>query len=438
MRHTLRSFILVALTAACALATDGCVKGEANSAKPEGKLLARPPAQALALHVKWTKHIEVYSRRVRVDAGNHNDWRMLAESQMALARATGEHSHFSEAEDSLKRALAVMPAANSTAKTNMAGCLIAQHKFEAARKYVKEVAASEPEEKSWDALLGDAALGLGNYDGAEALFNSFARLCPGPAAWTRQGHIAELRGNRKAARELLTQAQVEMGEWEIEAQAWVRVQIGLLDFGEGNLKLARSSFEDAMLWAPDYYIALQFLAQCAVLEGDPNNARALLERAAAVSRVPETLLPLARVEETLGNKAAAELLRHEALQHFKAHIGAGDQSHLRAYALALLEQNVKPTDALELARRDALARDDIDTQAAFALALSANGRNGEALAALKRALRLNTTDASLWLVAQRVYLASGLVESANAALARAHELNPLTAGRERWFLANRR
>jgi len=60
------------------------------------------------------------------------------------------------------------------------------------------------------------------------------------------------------------------------------------------------------------------------------------------------------------------------------------------------------------------------------------------LAALKRALRLNTTDASLWLVAQRVYLASGLVESANAALARAHELNPLTAGRERWFLANRR
>jgi cytochrome c-type biogenesis protein CcmH/NrfG len=101
-----------------------------------------------------------------------------------------------------------------------------------------------------------------------------------------------------------------------------------------------------------------------------------------------------------------------------------------------LQSKEKPEFALELAAQDVAARDDIFSWAVLAWARAQNGLKVPALEALAKALRLDTPDASLWLLAERVYAASDEPKKAEAALGRAREINSLVKGHEaEWLYA---
>jgi tetratricopeptide (TPR) repeat protein len=395
---------------------------------------AKPPADPERLHEKWKKAVAIYQQRVQNDPQSHLDKNALAQAYMALARATGDHALFSDAEPMLRRSLEIMPRQNIEAQSALATCLLMMHRFTEALAFIEKAETETPGERLFSALRGDALLGLGRYDDAEEAFNIYAKQSPGPHAKARLARICELRGNLARARKLMLEVRVELGDWEIESQAWVRVQLGLIDLNEGRLEQARKEFADALLWTPDWPTALQFLARCEEIAGEFESARKHLNTAAEVSRTPETILPLARVEKALGNSNRGELLRAEAMRHFQVHLGMGETSHLRNHATALLQFKEKPELALELAAQDVAARDDIFSWAVLAWARSANGLHAAALEALGKALRLDTPDACLWLLAAHVYEAAGEAKKAEAAVARARAINPLVKGHEAEWL----
>ncbi len=404
----------------------------ANSSddSPESK----PPTDPEPLHEKWKKAVAIYQQRVQNDPQSHIEKRNLGQAYMALARATGDHVLYGDAEPMLRSSLEIMPLANTEAQSALATCLLMQHRFKEALEFIEKAAAQSPTATLFIALRGDALLGLGRYNDAEAAFAAYAKLAPGAHSKARLARICELRGNLPRARRLMLEVRAELSDWEFESQAWVRVQLGLIDLNEGRLEIARKEFAAALHWTPNWPTALQFLARCEEIAGEFDKAREHLNAAAEVSRTPETLLPLARVEKALGNANRGELLHGEAMRHFQKHLSMGETSHLRNHATALLQFKEKPEFALELAAQDAAARDDIFSWTVLAWARSANGLHAAALEAMQKALRLDTPDACLWLVAARVYEAAGEARRAQAALARAHEINPLVKGHETEWL----
>ncbi len=391
---------------------------------------ARPPVNAEPLHEKWKKAVEICQQRVQNDPQNHLEKRALGQAYMALARATGDQLLYSDAEPMLRSSLEIMPRQNAEAQSALATCLLMQHRFKEALEFVEKCEAQTPDDHLFTALRGDALLGLGRYEDAEIAFNDYSRQAAGPHSKARLARICVLRGNLERARKLMLEVKHELGDAEYESQAWVRVQLGLIELNTGGLEAARAAFASALKWAPNWPTALQFLARCEEVAGEFNKAREHLNAAAEVSRTPETLLPLSRIEKALGNFARGELLRNEAMRRFQAQLKIGETSRLRNHATALLQFNEKPEFALELAAQDVAARDDIFSWAVLAWARSANGMHATALEALGKALRLDTPDACLWLLAARVYGLAGETGKAEAARARAQNINPLVKGHE--------
>src|SRR5881409_1834695 len=208
-----------------------------------------------------------------------------------------------------------------------------------------------------------------------------------------------------------------------EPLAWSQAQLGELAFQIGRTAEADAAYAAALATYPGYHRALAGLARVRGAQHRYVDAVDLYRKALAAIPLPEYAAALCDVQAKLGQRDEAR--RQYALVEYIGALNALNKTvYNRELALFYADHDIKPVEALHLARKELDVRRDIYTQDVLAWALYRNGRFVEAEAAIKEALRFGTPDPRLHFHAGLIHEARGDADGAARHVARALALNP--------------
>jgi tetratricopeptide (TPR) repeat protein len=360
----------------------------------------------------------------------------------ARGRLTGDVGDYLRAENALDRSLAIAPA-EMAARVLHARLRQTMHDFTAAMTETEAILKDDPTQMQALATLGDAKLELGDIDGAAAAFATLAAKVPGPAVTARLSRVAFLRGDTTGAGALARRAYDEA---TAAGQAgsglgWYAYVAGTVAISAGNPSDALAWFDKALAAWPDSYLALAGRGRAQASLGEADAGIATYRQAIAVAPQPESLTILGDLYALAGNARLAEnqYTTVEAIAHLAA---INQQVYNRQIVLFSVNHDRDLPAALALATQELTIRKDVYGYDAYAWALLANGRTGEADAAMQHALALGTKDALLWFHAGTIASAVGDTARAKTLLEEAVSLpgalDPLSASRAASALAGLR
>jgi tetratricopeptide (TPR) repeat protein len=349
-----------------------------------------------------------------------NDNALVGLVELQLARETADPSHYARADEALRRVLELDPD-NIDALIGHGTLSLARHDFAGALAIGERALALNDSSARVYGLIGDAQVELGRYDEALASIQRMVDLRPDLASYSRVSYLRELHGDLPGAIEAMELA-LEAGGPTVENTEYVRVQLGNLFFGMGDLEAADALFTTARAHLPGYVPATAGLARVRAAQGRLSDAIELYRDATARQPLPELVVALGETYEAAGRDADAtdQYALAEAMQSlFEAN---GVQSDLELAAFAA--DHGDPLRAVDLAR-DAYARTP-SVRAADVLgwALFKAGKVDEAAQFADDALRLGSVDVRVLFHAGLIAEAAGDADLAHDRLSDAVELNP--------------
>jgi tetratricopeptide (TPR) repeat protein len=344
------------------------------------------------------------------------------------ARLTGDLGDYRLALDAADSALA----ANATylpARELRAGVLFSLHDFAGALAEGEAVVAAEPGVLQALAVVGDAALELGDLDQARAAYEALGERAPSPPVWSRTAHLAFLEGDRERAISLLdTAITAAAGRVAPEESAFYSFQLGELHRSAGELPEADAAYERALAVLPSHVPSLAGLARIREAQGRRDEAIALLEDAATRMPQPELVAALGDLYALAGQTEAAEA--QYALVRRIGEVAAATGSAYDRQLILFAADHALDVEATVAAAQAALReRRDVYGYDALAWALFRANRLDEAATAASRSLALGTPDPRLAYHAGMIAAARGEMAEARrllgAAVAGAAYLPPL-------------
>jgi tetratricopeptide (TPR) repeat protein len=204
--------------------------------------------------------------------------------------------------------------------------------------------------------------------------------------------------------------------------AWAAYQLGELEFGRGDVAAAAGWYRRGLDLAPAYVPNLAGLAKVAWARGRDELAIRRYADVAAAYPAVEYVAALGDLQAAAGRGDLA-----------RAQYAVVDASRAIAEAngvnvdleIALFDaDHGDPASALEAAEAEWSRRHSVHVADAYAWALYANGRFGQAAEMIERALRLGTRNASFLFHAGMIERALGRDDAARRLLAEAIATNP--------------
>lgn len=318
----------------------------------------------------------------------------LAIGLMRAQRESGEPELYRRAEQALLTARKQDPEDYQTKKL-LAWVLAGQHRFDEALELARNCVRQNPSDFWNYGIIGDALTETGDYSGAVAAVQKMVDLKPGALSYARAAHQRWLHGDPEGALELYDMALEATSPREKESIAWQRTQMSEIRFLSGDLNGAQAELERAQAQVPDYHLALGAQARLAAARGALAEAAAVYSRALGKVERPDWRASLGDLYVAMGQpeKAEAEYVRVE--EYLRRHMEdpIADATHQLAQFLA--DRGRKPTQALELARREAADAQDIRANDTYAWALYHAEQYEEAWRTAQKALRLQTRDPKL-------------------------------------------
>jgi len=314
---------------------------------------------------------------------------LLADALMRQARVASNAGLATVAERALRRALKDEPL-DYDARRMLAAVYLSEHRFRDAIHEAERARDARPTDDWNYGVLGDGHLELGEYEQAFAALQKMMDLRPTAGAYARAAYAFELRGRLDEALEAMRLSTDATSPNDPESIAWHHAQLGELYRQLGRLDEAEKEFEWADRSFPGHPFARTGLAKLKEARGDLPGA--LAAYADLMARTPSPDLA-----EKLGDMYAALGRRSEAAQQF-ALAEAGwrfDAPQPTFLARFLAEHDRKIDEAVQIAERTAAERHDIFTEDALAWCYFKAGRLAEAEAAMTKALRTGTRDASI-------------------------------------------
>jgi tetratricopeptide (TPR) repeat protein len=366
----------------------------------------------------------------------------LGESQIELARATGDLSAYVAAGQSLDTALGLYP--EMPAALAFKGVvLVSLHRFDEARRLAGAVLAGHPDDPTALATLGDASLELGDLDAATHAYDRLATTSPSAAASVRLGHLAFIRGDTAKAIKDARAAAIQAVDDEAvgERVGFYFYQLADTLIATGDRAGAERAYGDAITHDPRSFLAHAGLGRALAADGKLEAAIKEMSAAIAIVPQPDTLArraDLYALRNAPGDGARAEQDRRTVLAIAQLATAAGSV-YDRTLALYLANHGQETARAVDLAAKELEIRKDAYGYDALAWALLADGRAPEADASIQKALAVGTKDAKILYHAGMIALALGDNVRARAQLTAALGLDPsfdaLQAERARQALA---
>ncbi|MFD7729613.1 tetratricopeptide repeat protein [Kitasatospora phosalacinea] len=362
-------------------------------------------------------------------------WARLGSEYVEQARLTADASYYPKADEALHRSLALAPAGNTDALTGLGALANARHLFaEAADHAGRALAAAPLHWQAW-AVLTDARTQLGDDTGATDAAQHLLDLHPGTASFTRAAYDLEQHGRPEDARTALQRALTDA--YDPADKAFCLHQLAELDRNSGRTAEALDGYRRALAADPAYTAALAGQARAEAALGRTDDALAHYAQAAAKVPLPQYLLELGELHESLGHTAQAaeqyRLLRAEA--DLAAANGVVDDLTLGQFEA----DHGDPATAVRLLRAEWDRRHNVLVADALAWALHRTGADGEALDLADLALAHGWRSALFRYHRGEIERALGRTEDARTdlsqALAADPQFDPLRAPRARSALA---
>ena len=386
-----------------------------------------PPAERVAF---WETRV--------ADGGVYLDQIHLADAYLDRARAAGDVADLERADAALARAATTAPDPTPV-RVREALVAFALHDFEGALATATTVLEADPRNLTAMTVVADSHLELGDVDRAAAGYADLADAAPSPAAWSRLGRLAYLRGDLAAATTLVGDAAAEaLTAGFPDEVAFYHVQLGDLHRAAGDVAAAEAAYGVAIEALPEHPPAMAGLARVREAQGRRDDAIELLETATRRLPLPELVASLGDLYTLRGDTALAD--DQYALVEAIAGLSADQSVYDRVYVLFAADHERDVDAAVRAARDELTRRSDVHAHDALAWALFAAGRLDEAAAAAAEATKLGTADPRIAYHAGMIALAQGRDADARSlletAIAGAMSLPPLQAPRAEAALAS--
>lgn len=341
-------------------------------------------------------------------------------AELQLARETGDPASYTRADHAFGAALRTEPD-NVEALIGQGTLALARHDFARGLAIARGALRLNPSVPSILGVMGDAQVELGRYRAAINTVQRMVDMRPDIASYSRVAYQRELHGDMAGAIEAMRLAVSAAGP-ATENTEYVRVQLGNLYFGIGDLDKAASTYEESLARYPDYVHALTGLARVEAAQGDLAAAIRLYRRAAERLPLPEIVIGLGETLEAAGrtDEAADQYALVEAMQQLFAANGVRTDLELAAF----FADHGDTGEAVRLARLAYADRPTVFAADTLAWALHRDGRTREAQPLVRRALRLETQSSRILYHAGIIEAAMGDIRAAKRHLVHALGLNP--------------
>ena len=387
--------------------------------------------------------IAFWSGRLAKQSNDFVSAEKWGESEIDLARATGDVTAYLRANAAFDEALRLYPDL-AAARAFKGSVLVSLHKFDDAIRLARETLAQTPNDATALATLGDGSLELGDVASARSAFERLAATAPSAAADARLAHLAFIAGDTITAIRLAPAAVAASKEEEAvgERAAFYHFQLAETLVATGDRTGAEAAYRDAVASDPGSFLAHAGLAHALASAADLDGAIRELSAAIAIVPLPEFLArrgDLYAVRDARGDAARAK--KDYDLVTFEAGL-AGEAAYVydRTLVLYLANHGQDVEHAVSLAQAELAVRKDAYGYDALAWAQLAAGRAADAEATIAEALSFGTKDARLEYHAGMIALALGQNDRARtsleAALALDPAFDPLQAARARRALAD--
>jgi tetratricopeptide (TPR) repeat protein len=384
--------------------------------KIDGSALANVPPVADA--------IQAIQKRVKQNPRDAVSYTLLGELYIRQARETGDVSAYQRAEESLGRALELLPS-YSPASSSLASVYYAQHEFRQALGLAEQVYENNPKNSQARIIMADSYLSLGDTQQAEAIYAELAQTNTTPPLLARIAYLEELKGNPDQALELIRRAAGEALDagGTKENVAWYLLRVGDMYFNAGDIRESAKFYAGSLRIFDNYHLALAGLGKVRAAEGKYDEAITYYQRAVNIIPTPELLAALGDLY-TITDQPAQAQLQYETVEYIGKLGALNQQVYNRQLANFYSDHDMNPKEALRLALAELEVRKDIYAYDAAAWAHYKNGHFEEAQALMDQALALGTRDAQLHFHAGMIALALGDEAQSRAYLEQALTINP--------------
>ncbi|MFF8194147.1 tetratricopeptide repeat protein [Streptomyces bobili] len=349
-------------------------------------------------------------------------WATLGLGYVEQARTQGDPSRYPQAEQALKRSLALRPD-NDQALSGHAALAAARHEFGDALAYADRALEQNPYNERALCSRIDALVELGRYEEASAAARTADERRPGVPVFTRYAYVHELRGDVTTARRVLDQAlAASTTPGDI---AYVATQLGQLAWNQGAYDTALTHYARALAADENYLPALEGRARAQAASGRRAEAIQGLENVVARFPLPGPLVELGELYEARGGKgdAAKAEAQYGLVDAWTALARANGVNADLDTALAAADHGDKAA-ALRAARAEWDRRRTVHTADALAWALHVNGKDDEALPYARQATATGYGNAALLYHRGVIERATGHPDDARRHLTASLKLNP--------------
>lgn len=380
--------------------------------------------------------ITVYEDRV-AETTNALDYRSLGTLYLEKARTTGDVSRYEAAAEAFRTAVELFPS-DPQARVGLASAHYSLHDFDEARAEATLVYEATSRRDAL-AVMADANLALGNYDVARDQLDLLAEGADaGPALLVRQAEWARLdgRADDALANMRAATAMVE-DDRNPRRRAWYLSFAGQIHLHLGDYREASDHAASALRADPTSPGVAVTAARVAAATGDTRRAIDLYERVVETNPDPTHLAELHDLYLAMGDEAAAADV--ESTIDTVATLSEASGVFDRSLALFLAEHAIDPERAVEIARAELDARQDVGAYDTLAWALHAVGDHDAAAEASREARALGTLDARFLYHGGMIARAQGdpqrAAELLESSLGLSPQFQPLQADRARRALA---
>lgn len=303
--------------------------------------------------------------------------------EQALARRTGEPTHYTRSEQALRRALAQDPN-DVRALIGLAALANTRHHFREGLALARRLQRAAPDIALVYGVMGDALIELGRHGAGFRAYERMATLKPSIAAYARIAHARSLLGDREGARaaiELALDSAVDG-----ETRAWAYVELGRLDRAELRLVAAAEHFRRALAVSPGNPLALEAWGETEAARGNLRRAIALQRQAVERRFSPEFAAQLGDLYAVAGKRKAAARA-YELVPRQEQRLAENGVDTDVDKAMFQLEHGIDLRGSLLLARRGYAKRPGTEASEVLSWALVRNGRCEEAVRYSNQALR---------------------------------------------------
>ena len=393
------------------------------------------PLAGSRLNSETDKQIQSFQLHVKSEPRDYAGYDALGSAFFQKARETGDIAYYDLAEQTLKKSLELAPHDFHAADplVHIALVYMGEHRFKDALGSAQQAIGLGSGDLAAFAIEGDAYTDIGDYDEAAEAYNTVQTLgsvtsSPLALACMSDSRIAYLRflhGHSEEAIRLMRSAiaatlQINMPR---ENLAWLYFELGERYFQAGELENAALAYHSGIAADPAHYRSLAGLAKVRAAQGAFDESIHLYQRSIAIIPFPVYVEELGDVYRKMGKEKEAQ--QQYDLVEYIGHLGELNRVLAnRELALFHADQGTKLPEAVELARKELEVRHDIYTWDTLAWVLYKNGRLQEAVAAMSKALVLQTNDPLLLFHAGMIYHALAKDDEAEDFLSRAVKANP--------------